>query len=63
MSFLLPFLGAVVGAVSGFFIGEMLHVGYGGTAFDARYLLAMIGVVGGYFCGRIFAGKTPPKKA
>ncbi len=61
MSFLLPLAGAVVGAVGGFSIGEMMRVGYEGTAFDARYLLLMIGALVGYFGARLCAGSPPSR--
>jgi len=58
MTLLLPLIGAIVGAAGGFAIGEMMQIGIGGSAFDARFLTMMIGAIIGYFGGRIFAGRS-----
>ncbi|NQV43746.1 MAG: hypothetical protein HQ501_02495 [Rhodospirillales bacterium] len=62
MSFLLPLIGAVGGGVAGFLLGEMLHVGYGGTTIDMRYPLLAAGTLVGYFIGWLVAKKPTEGK-
>jgi len=62
MSFLVPLIGAVAGAVAGFYLGEMVHAGYAGIAIDMRYPLLAVGTLLGYFIGRMVAGKPGEHK-
>lgn len=62
MSFLLPLIGAVVGAVAGFSLGEMMQVGYGGATIDVRYPFLAVGTLVGYFIGRLVANKPTEGK-
>ena len=57
MSFLIPLIGAVIGAVAGFSLGGIVHAGYGGIAVDMRYPLLAVGILLGYFIGRMVARK------
>ncbi len=55
MSFLLPLIGAVVGAVAGFSLGEMMQVGYGGAPIYVGYPFFAVGTPVCYFIGRLGA--------
>lgn len=57
MAFLLPLLGALVGLIAGFSLGDMVKAGYGGMAIDMRYPLMAVGALIGYFIGRMIVGK------
>ncbi|MEQ8666015.1 MAG: hypothetical protein RIC16_09835 [Rhodospirillales bacterium] len=57
VAFLAQLMGAVMGAVAGFGLGEMLIVGVADHAIDMRFILAGLGALIGFVIGRLIASR------